>query len=361
MKIASVYGLRYASPKTAESTILYHLKRNGIVRRDPADHVRKVSPEMVEGWIRRYQNGESLRQIAEGKVDAVTVWNHLKVRGVVLRDKVEAQIKTVTKYERRPFQGDEAEKAYLLGLRYGDLNVVKHGRAVRVRVSTTHPAMAELFESLFAPYGHVFRYARRARLTRYEWSLECDLDSTFGFLVQKITLMELKELPTSQFIEFAAGLFDAEGTICLHRKENGSTFEVSISNTETGLIDILDERVKAMGYHPRLEMRTQDELRLGYPKSGEISVLRLSRQSEICRFLASLPLRHGEKTDKARFVIERVCDDNFGVGQDVLLDWESLVASVKERRDEFVLQAGVNCGSLHPPRDVEYERTASFP
>ena len=350
MRIANVYGLKYASPKTAESTVLYHLKRNGIARRDAADHVRKVSPAMVEEWTSRYENGESLKQIAGGNVDAVTVWNHLKARGVILRDRVEAQIKAVSKYERRPFRGDEAEKAYMLGLRFGDLNVVRHGRAVRVRVSTTHLAMAQLFESLFIPYGHVFRYARRARLTGYEWSLECDLDPTFGFLVQKTTYLELKELPTSQFIEFVAGLFDAEGTIYLHRKESGFIFEVSISNTETGLIGILDERIKAMGYHPRREMRTQDESRLGYLKSGEISFLRLSRQSEVCRFLASLPLRHREKTAKARFVIERVCNDSFGVGQDELLDWESLVASVKEERNKFVLQAGVSFRSLHPPK-----------
>lgn len=40
-KIAKVYGLAYASPKTAESTILHHLKKNGIQRRDKAEHVRK--------------------------------------------------------------------------------------------------------------------------------------------------------------------------------------------------------------------------------------------------------------------------------------------------------------------------------
>ncbi len=40
-RIARAYGLRYASAKTAESTMLYHLKRNGIPRRDAAAHVRK--------------------------------------------------------------------------------------------------------------------------------------------------------------------------------------------------------------------------------------------------------------------------------------------------------------------------------
>jgi len=134
MKIAKVYGLRYDSPKTAESTILHHLKRNGIVRRDAAEHIRRVSPEIVERWIERYQNGESLRQIAGASPSAVTVWNHLKARGMVLR-KVEAQIKAVSRHEKRPFSGDENEKACMIGLRHGGLHVVKHGRATRVRVS----------------------------------------------------------------------------------------------------------------------------------------------------------------------------------------------------------------------------------
>ncbi len=42
-KIAKLYGLKYASEKTAESTVLYHLKRNGILRRDRAAHIRKVT------------------------------------------------------------------------------------------------------------------------------------------------------------------------------------------------------------------------------------------------------------------------------------------------------------------------------
>ena len=80
----------------------------------------------------------------------VTVWNHLRAKGMVTRDRMEAQIRAVTRYERKPFGGDKLEKAYLLGVRYGDLDVARHGRAIRARVSTTHPAMADLFGSLFS-------------------------------------------------------------------------------------------------------------------------------------------------------------------------------------------------------------------
>jgi len=84
-KIAERYGLRYASPKTAESTVLYHLKRNGIWRRDKAEHSRKVTEEMVDEWVKRYEAGESLKDIAGGpaewKVNHVAVFNHLRKRG----------------------------------------------------------------------------------------------------------------------------------------------------------------------------------------------------------------------------------------------------------------------------------------
>src|SRR5467141_234601 len=91
-KIAALYGLKYASPKTAESTVLYHLKRNGITRRDKADHVRKVTREMEAEWIKRYEEGKSLSEIAGNEFSAATVMNHLRDRGIQRRDKVEAQI-----------------------------------------------------------------------------------------------------------------------------------------------------------------------------------------------------------------------------------------------------------------------------
>jgi hypothetical protein len=152
-RIAAAYGLKYASPKTAESTILYHLKRNGIARRDAAAHIRKVTEKMVDEWVVRYQSGESLKQIAGDGVVSVIVFNHLRRRGLQLRDKVEAQIEAVTKFKKLSFDGDAADRAYLLGFIRGDLAVSWHGRAVRAKTSSTHPAMIELVVSLLLPYG----------------------------------------------------------------------------------------------------------------------------------------------------------------------------------------------------------------
>jgi len=103
---------------------------------------------MVNGWERRYLTGESLSKIAGGTVDDVTVWYHLRKRGVKLRD-IEAQITAVTKHQRIPFSGNAEEKAYLIGLAQGDSYVTTHGRLVRAKTASTHPGMYALFKSCF--------------------------------------------------------------------------------------------------------------------------------------------------------------------------------------------------------------------
>ena len=338
-KIAKVYGLKYKNPKVAESTILYHLRKNGIQRRDAAEHFRKVEEDVVDEWVLRYRAGESLKQIAGEEVDPVTVWNHLKRRGVVLRNKVEAQIQAVRKYERKPFSGDSVEKAYLMGLRYGDLHAVRHGRAIRVRVSTTHPAMAELFLNLFSSYGHVSKYPRTAQLTGFEWTLECDLDESFEFILQKIAISELKSLPESEFWSFLAGIIDAEGTIYLHKRSYGATFEVVITNTDRMLLGVLDGRLRRHEYHTKVFEGKQDENRLGYLKPGRIFRLSLPRPSDVCRLLASVNLRHREKITKSNFVRGRYCSDELDLGADAEFDWQVLTSEVHREVKNFIRSA----------------------
>jgi hypothetical protein len=214
-KIARVYGLSYRSDKTAESTILHHLKKNGIARRGAAAHARKVTEAMADEWARRYESGESLKRIAGDAVSPVTVFNHLRKRGSRLRDKVEAQIKAVTKYEKRDFRGEDTDKAYLMGLSRGDLHVMTHARAIRVRTSSTHPAMTELVTSLFAPNGPVRTYPHFSKLVGFEWTVEGELNATFSFLLSDRLLAPDYNQSKRLAVSYLAGLFDAEGSMWL--------------------------------------------------------------------------------------------------------------------------------------------------
>ena len=335
-KIAKAYGLNYAKEKTAESTVLYHLKRNGIIRRDRAEHVRRVTKEMVDEWVTRYQSGESLKQIAGKLVVPTTVFVKLRDRGVKLRNKVEAQIEATTKYHRESFLGDAIEQAYLVGLRYGDLNVVIHGRAVRVRVSTTHPAMADLFEGLFAPYGHVHRYPRSSRLTGYEWSLECDLDSTFQFLIQKPAISGLSSLSEKETLAFVAGIVDVEGSIHLHNKRGRYNPEISITNTDSSLINYLSDKLNCLGFHAQVSWHTQDYDRKGIRGKSNVGRLVLWRFLEVQRLLKSLALRHPEKIAKAILAYRLRYWSSTEEKTELLEDWHKLLESIRGDRDQFV-------------------------
>lgn len=338
-KIATVYGLKYKNPKVAESTVLYQLRRNGIPRRDRAEHVRKVTPEMVDEWGKRYNAGESLKQIAGGEVSPVTVWLQLRRRGINLRDKVEAQIEAITKYAKRPFSGDPLEEAYLMGLRTGDLHVVVHGRAIRVRVSTTHPAMADLFESIFGNYGHVARYPRRAPLSGYEWTLESDLDWTFEFLLGKANAAHLGKLPIREFLAFLAGFVDAEGTIYLHKKRFGLAFELLMANTDLALLKSIAKMLTRMSFHPFIRRSIQDPTRLGYDKPGEIYRLTIWRREEVRKLLEILVLRHQERVQKAKFALGRLSQVGYKMGKKDIVDWRALTKEIKDARDVFVKRA----------------------
>lgn len=336
-KIAKVYGLKYKSPKVGESTVLYQLTKNGIRRRDPAEHIRKVTEAMVDEWVTKYQAGESLKQIAGGKVDPVTIWNHLKARGLVLRDKVEAQIKAVTKYGRRPFGSDEIERAYLVGFTKGDCQVTTHGRAVRVRTSTTHPAMAELFVNLFGCYGRVQKYARKSKLVGFEWSLEVDLNVSFRFLSTTLEdALETFGRSISTFFGFLAGFFDAEGTIYFHKKGGGGAFEVSIANTNTEILVRIENLLAIVGLHSRLQIIQQDPQRLGYSKEGIVARVRIWRSDDVIELLKRLELRHAEKISKAEIALTYQCSNDREVRARERQRWEETIRMITKSRDQFV-------------------------
>jgi len=343
MKIAKVYDLKYASPKTAESTILYHLKRHGIVRRDPTAHVRKVTAVMVDEWVARYQKGESLKHIAGDFVDPVTVFEHLHKRGLKLRDKVEAQIAAVQKHQKRPFAGDSREKAYLIGLAVGDLATTRHGRAVRIRLSTTHPAMARLFRGLFAGYGPIFEYPRRSLLTEYEWSLDCDLDNSFRFFLEMSQYVPRLLKDDELFLCFLGGFFDAEGSIYYHKKKERGAFEFSISNTNECLMRAINDKLVQIGFNPVMSRQAQDpERAIGRGvKNSQDHIWRITlwRYEEVRRLVKAIESRHPEKTAKIEIALTLGYRPTVADREVVLREWESLKQEIRRDCLQYIEKA----------------------
>ncbi len=340
MKISKAYGLKYPNPKSGESMILWYLRKFGIQRRDPAEHIRKVTEEVVEGWVKRYAQGESLKQIAGGEVSPATVFLHLRKRGVRLRDKIEALIKAKTKHPKTPFSGDLVDSAYLAGFVIGDCQVVRHGRAIRVRTGTTHPAMAELFEEVFGPFGFVHRYPKRSRLREFEWNLEVDLDRTFQFL-EKDPLEALRQYCASEdgFWSFLAGFFDAEGSIQLHRKRGGIGFELYLTNTNQKILEGIKEQLTSRKIFSNIRQQTQNPARLGGNNEGIILKLEVWRYADARRLLERLPLKHGERIAKRKIALKLSYRASEPERAKVEAEWALLIGEIKADRDAFVLQA----------------------
>ncbi|MBI2649334.1 MAG: LAGLIDADG family homing endonuclease [Thaumarchaeota archaeon] len=319
-KIAKLYGLKYASEKTAESTVLYHLKRNGILRRDPAAHIRKVTEEMVDGWVRRYEAGESLKQIAADVVDPVTVFNHLHKRGIRLRDKIEALIKTITKHPKTPFSGDLKEKAYLLGFAQGDLYVTRHGRAIRVKTGTTHPALMELF-------------ATSTPWTEYEWSLTSDLDTSFDFLHDKYSSIP-KSVPRDfgTYLHYLAGIFDSEGSIYMN---SHSWFEIAIANTDKEMLESIRNLLNRNSFSAKIVLGGPSQLGEG----NNVWHLRIWRREEVRRFIEIVPVKHPEK--RAKFnIVEKMYHRLTTIERDAITqEWSQLLSKIENDRKNFVRDA----------------------
>lgn len=308
--------------------MLYYLRKFGIARRDRAEHIRKVTPEMVNEWARRYQAGESLKRVAGNEVDPVTVWMHLGKTGIQLRDKVEAQIAAVTKHTKKPFSGGRLEQAYLIGFARGDLNASLHGRATRIKTATTHPLMAELFRDLFGESGLVRVTPRYSSLTGYEWNLQVDLDSSYSFLQDYRRKIPAWTLRGRCFRYFLAGFFDAEGSI-RYSASAGYGFQVSLTNSDQTLLGRIYDTLKVRHFHPYMR----------FDSHSHVWKIELWRKNEVESLLNQMPMRHPEKIDKARLVLGYgLCVDADDSGR-VIEAWSKKIAEIKRGRDAFIARA----------------------
>ena len=341
-KISDLYGLKYENPKCGETLILYHLKHKGIARRGAADHLRRVTEEMVDEWVRRYEAGESLKQIAGEGVGAPTVFVHLRKRGLKLRDKVEEVIRLNTIHKKTPFSGDTLEKVYLLGFARGDLWITTHGRAVRARGGSTHPAFTQLFRELFGRYGPIYVYPKEAKLTGYEWSMDADLDGSFRFLLERdMETFEKVLSDDSLFLSYLAGFFDAEGSVYYHKKGVGGAFELSIANMDVSLLETLNQHLQGLGYSSKLSRTSQDPEKRNIRGADHIWHISIWRHDDVRTLLTHLPLMHSEKTAKRELAVQLPSWPSRMERSTILGKWRVLLTRITREVEESIEEARV--------------------
>lgn len=227
---------------------------------------------------------------------------------------------SMTKYEKKPFLGNEEERGYLLGLRAGDLYAVAHGQSVRAVISTTHPAMVALMHSIFDKYGAVKTIPKPLPDSAFEWEVYAYLHPSFGFLCDKAAR------PSGAFLSFFAGFFDSEGTISIgpQHKSKTTSVRLDLDNCDLPLLSWCFDELAKLGYHPTMlnhPIRRKGTV-VGYgPYGSDFWRLSIMRKSDALKLLSALPLRHGERLAMKELALRLH-----------MMPWESVMPTVRGLR-----------------------------
>lgn len=108
-----------------------------------------------------------------------TIVNHLRYCGMPVRSKGAGTALAKIISPRTDFNGDATERAYLIGLRIGDLTVDHinpEGQTIRVECASTRPEQIELLRSLFGNYG---RLVENGPYAKGRVSIQCLLNRLY--------------------------------------------------------------------------------------------------------------------------------------------------------------------------------------
>ncbi|MEO8611515.1 MAG: AsnC family protein [Chloroflexota bacterium] len=142
-----------------------------------------------------------------------SIWRRMRKYGIPLRSKAEAGIKTF----RQDFDGDAYLKAYILGFCKGDVypwKRDKNSQTIRLMTNTTKIEQADLFKSLFAPYGYIYENTpEQSNIIHLVAYVNMSMDF---LLAEKDHVPEWIIEDQEIFFAFFAGYTDAEAHIGVH-------------------------------------------------------------------------------------------------------------------------------------------------
>lgn len=173
------------------------------------------------------------------------------------------------KYKKRDFSENLIEKAYLIGFRLGDLNVMKKVSVIQVRCSTTIPAQVRLIRNLFAPY--TTPYITKAKRGTYE--IICLVNRSFDFLLPKEdNIPDWVQNNKKFFFSFLAGYSDAEGCFCIHKSSRGKRNSFGFFEIQTQQKNVINQIWRNLEAYDILSPPALLSKRAGYTSpSGSIN------------------------------------------------------------------------------------------
>ena len=207
------------------------------------------------------------------------------------------------RFPKTSFTGDELEKAYLMGLRAGDLNAATYGNQVRVATSTTHPAMWRLLLSSFGKNGRVNKTPARGK-HGFGWMVYAYLDRSFRFLLPKTIVVPKSYLEREDlFLSFFAGYVDAEGSFRVYLNSTHKAMSFRINSEDKLLLKDICRGLQEMGYHVSWTLAAKRGVTRGKRYRHSLWTLGMFRESEILDLVGKLHVRHNEKKRQVQLLL----------------------------------------------------------
>lgn len=299
-KIATELGI-------STTTVHKRLIKYGIPRRPPvASRERKMTLSREELRHLYLDKGMSASTIAKERG-----WTPETVRRWMAKWEIPRRdsYKFPIKYPRKPFSDNNLERAYLCGLRVGDIHARKRTKdTIEVTTSTTHPGMKKLFRTSFEKYGKITEYPFKGPFG-HEWRLSAYLDKSFEFLV-KIP----ETIPNGEdFYAFLAGYgCDSEGSWTFTRCGKKASSEFCFKSVDRDLLEKVKDTLEKEGYHPTINLVAKAGTKTSHRPNAPVESIKdcyrlnINRQKEVVSLANKLLpyTRHPEKIERITLVLE---------------------------------------------------------
>jgi len=215
-------------------------------------------------------------------------------------------------YPRYNFNGNLEEKAYLIGLRKGDLHIYSINEKNSTIVASTNSTKLEMIDLLtktFTPYGHTWK-GKPAKNKAI--CFRCYLNKTFSFLLGKEDKIESWILKNKRcFAAFLAGYTDSEGTFCLC--SNNAVF--SIRSQDKNILHQTRNKLVKLGIFLRppqmVRGKGTEDIR-GTISNKDIWGLWIHRKDALLKLFDLLNpyLRHKDKQSRVKILKENISQRN---------------------------------------------------
>lgn len=290
------------------SAIVYKFQKLGIKSRGHLGLTKSIKLKKKSLEYLYYERGLSLKKIAKivhcsesGLERKFKVYN-LKSRGIKNR---------ACKYKKFDFSEDPIEKAYLIGFRLGDLNIIKTVNVIQARCSTTISNQLKLIRQLFSPYTTV----RATKGKRGDWDIVASVNKSFDFLIPKHKNIPrwIPENPNT-FFAFLAGYIDAEGYFYFKKpKRNGkiSTATFGIQTQDKGIICKLAKKLNDFSiqvYGPMISEPAGHIDKRGVRNNKDVWCFNVIQKQSLWKLIHHLEpyLKHADKIRRLKEVKENL-------------------------------------------------------